>query len=73
MGIDELKREIFDDLASPAEFAKVINKSERTVRRMGFPTVMIGRNPYIVVSEAKKKLRGIVPRRGRGRPRKLPM
>jgi len=73
MGIDELKRQIFDDLSPVPEFAEAIGKSPRTVRRMGLPTVMIGRDPYIVVSKANKMLRGDVPKRGRGRPRKLPI
>ena len=67
----ELEQRIFDDLAPRAAFAKAIDKSERTVSRLGLPTVYVGRDPYIIVSKAKAQLLGGGSEKPkRGRPRK---
>ena len=66
---DELKTEIFDDLASIPDFAAAIDRSERTVRRLNLPVRYIGRTPYIIVSKARAKIMGETGEPARGRPR----
>lgn len=72
---ESIRRQVFADLASVADYAAALGKCERSVWsyiRQGLPVTYIGRTPYIVLSKAAAYWAGrahehTTPKRGRPR------
>jgi len=72
-----IRAALLDGRAPLTEFAKGINKSDRTVSgyvAQGMPVEYVGKTPYVVIEPAiawlrNQRKRDLSPR-GRGRPRK---